>query len=122
MARILVVDDSKTQSHAAVKMLERNGYEVIVAENGRQGVEYAKSESPDLIIMDVVMPEMNGFQATRAIFKDEKTRHIPVVLCSSKDQQTDIIWGQRQGAREYLVKPVKEMDLISTIKNLLSLT
>ncbi len=119
MRRILLVEDSPTQAYATTKVLERNGYEVIVAENGKVGIEYAKTQSPDLVIMDVVMPEANGFEAARKISRNEDTGEIPVVMLSSKSQLTDKLWALRQGAMGYLVKPVQEKELVDTIDNLL---
>jgi len=113
MARILVVDDSPTEVHQLAEILRRHGHDVISAETGRQGVQLAESEQPDLILMDVVMPEINGFQATRQISRSEHTRHIPVIIVSSKDQDADRVWGERQGARGYLTKPVRESDLMA---------
>lgn len=116
--KVLVVDDSPTDAHVLTEILEKNGYAVISAANGEEGVEVAKSEKPDLVLMDVVMPGMSGFEATRAISKDPDTSHIPVIICSSKDQETDKAWGLRQGARDYLVKPVDEKALMGKIKSL----
>jgi twitching motility two-component system response regulator PilH len=99
-------------------LLKKRGYEVIVAESGEQGIEKAKSGQPDLILMDVVMPGLNGFQATRAITREESTKHIPVIICTTKDQETDKIWGLRQGAKDYVTKPLDETDLIEKIKAL----
>ena len=112
---ILVVDDSPTERHVLVELLSRNGYQVITAENGEEGVEKAKRELPDLILMDVVMPGLNGYQATRTLTRDEATKHIPVIVCTSKGQETDRIWGLRQGALDYIVKPVNGEDLLSKI-------
>jgi twitching motility two-component system response regulator PilH len=119
MKRILLVEDSTTQAFFTTRVLEKNGYEVIVATNGEEGIEYARQMSPDLVIMDVVMPGANGFQATRAITMNVKTRHIPVVMLSSKDQTADKVWALRQGAVNYLVKPVQEKELIATVGQLL---
>jgi len=91
---------------------------VIHAASGEEGVEAAKRDQPDLVLMDVVMPGLNGFQATRAITREETTKHIPVIICTTKDQETDKIWGIRQGAKDYIVKPVNAADLISKIKAL----
>lgn len=112
---VLVVDDSPTERHVLVELLTRNGYQVITAENGEEGVEKAKRELPDLILMDVVMPGLNGYQATRTLTRDEATKHIPVIVCTSKGQETDRIWGLRQGALDYIVKPVNGEDLLSKI-------
>lgn len=119
MAKILVVDDSQTQLKAIIKMLQKNGYETIFAEDGESAVAMARSELPDLILMDVVMPGLNGFQATRHITKTESTQHIPVIMLSSKDQETDKVWAERQGAKGYLIKPTSEAELIAAITKLL---
>ena len=97
MARILIVDDSPSQLVGLKRIVEKLGHQVITAEDGSAGVEAAKREIPDLILMDVVMPNLNGFQATRTIAKDAKTSHIPIVLVTTKDQETDRVWGMRQG-------------------------
>jgi twitching motility two-component system response regulator PilH len=112
---ILVVDDSPTERHFLTEVLVQNGYQVITAESGDEGVDKAKKQLPDLIIMDVVMPGMNGYQATRTLTRDEATRNIPVIVCTSKGQETDRIWGLRQGAIDYLVKPVNAKELLSKI-------
>ena len=118
ISRILVVDDSPTERFFISDLLVKNGYLVSMAENGEEGVAQAKQTLPDLIIMDVVMPGMNGFQATRALSKEDTTKNIPVILCTTKGQETDKVWGMRQGARAYLVKPVNPNDLLSQIKTL----
>ena len=115
MARILIVDDSSTQIAGIAKTLSKKGHEVITAEDGVQGVEKASSEKPDLILMDVVMPNLNGFQATRQITKNPDTKHIPVIMLTGKDAETDRVWAERQGARDYLVKPPDEADLLDKI-------
>lgn len=116
--KILVVDDSPTERAFLEGLLVKAGYSVVVANSGEEGVEKAKADLPDLILMDVVMPGLNGFQATRAITRDDSTKHIPVFICTTKDQETDKIWGMRQGAKDYLVKPVNSAELISKIKAL----
>ena len=120
MARILVVDDSPTEMFRFKEILTKNGFEVIEASNGADGVTLAQAELPDLVLMDVVMPGVNGFQATRQIARGESTKHIPVVIVSTKDQDTDRVWGKRQGAVDYLTKPIDESELISLIKQYLS--
>lgn len=115
---ILVVDDSPTDRHVLSRMLTNNGYQVGTAESGEECVLKIKQYMPDLVLMDVVMPGINGFQATRMLARDDETRHIPVILCTSKDQETDKIWGLRQGARAYITKPVKIEDLLQQISNL----
>ncbi|MEI2781912.1 MAG: response regulator [Candidatus Competibacter sp.] len=115
MARILIVDDSPTQTLSLAKILKKNGHDVMTAKDGAEGVEVAKAELPDLVLMDVVMPRVNGFQATRQITKNPSTSHIPVIIVTTKDQETDKIWGERQGAKGYVIKPVEEAILIDTI-------
>jgi len=119
MAKILIVDDSQTQVQSLIKILTKNGHETITAEDGDSAVSVAREELPDLILMDVVMPGLNGFQATRHITKTEGTQHIPVIILSSKDQETDKVWAERQGASGYLIKPASESDLMSAINKLL---
>lgn len=119
MSKILVVDDSPTEIHHFKEMLESMGYEVITAENGRDGVKMAVSEQPDVVLMDIVMPDMNGFQATRQICRGAETQHIPVIIVSSKNQETDKVWGQRQGASGYITKPVDTEELVSVMKALM---
>lgn len=115
---VLVVDDSPTDAHVIAEALTRNGYNVMQAGSGEEGITIAKAEKPDLILMDVVMPGMSGFEATRAIAKDPETSHIPIIICSTKDQETDKAWGLRQGARDYIVKPVKEAVLLEKLSSL----
>ncbi len=119
MANILIVDDSPTELHVLTTMLEKHGFSVSSANNGEDGVEMAKADKPDLILMDVVMPGMNGFQAARQISSDPDTSNIPIVIVSTKDQETDKMWGLRQGAKGYVTKPAQEKELISMINSLL---
>ena len=119
MARILVVDDSPTDTHEMVNMLANDGHQVLTAATGSDGIALASAELPDVILMDVVMPDMNGFQATRQITRAAQTSHIPVVIVSSKNQVADRVWGERQGAREYLVKPLDHKVLLQTVNTLL---
>ena len=111
MARILIVDDSPSQLEGLKRMVEKLGHQTLTAVDGAAGVEATKRDKPDLVLMDVVMPNLNGFQATRAISKDPNTSHIPVILVTTKDQDTDKVWGMRQGAKAYVTKPVSEADL-----------
>lgn len=113
--KILVVDDSPTERFALNEFLAKKGYYVVTAESGDEAIAKAKSEAPDLILMDVVMPGMNGYQATRTLTRDEATRHIPVIMCTSRGQETDKIWGMRQGALDYLVKPLNLDALLTKI-------
>ena len=113
--KILVVDDSPTERFFLQDLLTKKGFNVVTAENGEDGVAKAKSEMPDLILMDVVMPGLNGFQATRQISKTPETANIPIFMCTTKDQETDKVWGVRQGAKDYLVKPVNADELFAKI-------
>jgi twitching motility two-component system response regulator PilH len=120
MAKILIVDDSPTEVHVIQTILQKNGHEVVVAVTGEEGVVTAKDEMPDLVLMDVVMPGINGFQATRQLSKQTETANIPVIIVTTKDQETDKVWAMRQGAKDYIVKPVKEKALIEHINMVLS--
>jgi len=115
MAKVLIIDDSPTELHLFQGMLEKNGFDVLLADSGEEGIRQAQVSHPDCILMDVVMPGMNGFQATRKLTQDRGTRDIPVIMITSKDQETDKIWGMRQGAVEYIVKPVAAPDLVARI-------
>ena len=113
---ILLVDDSKTELHFLSELLAKRGYGVRTAENGEEAMRRLGEEKPDLILMDVVMPGQNGFQLTRAITRDPRFIDVPVIMCTSKNQETDRVWGMRQGARDYIVKPVDADELVSKIK------
>ncbi len=113
MALILIVDDSPTEVHVMQKALERHGYKTAAAADGAEGVRLAREMVPDLIFMDIVMPGMNGYQATRTLANDPKTRTIPIIMVTSKGQETDRIWGLRQGAIDYMVKPVSPDQLVA---------
>ncbi len=119
MPLILIVDDSPTEVHAMKTILERHGYQIVSAAEGAEGYEKARQLKPDLIFMDVVMPGVNGFQATRKLASDPDTKQIPVVMVTSKDQETDRIWGMRQGAIDYLIKPVSAEVLLSKARSAL---
>ncbi len=120
MARILIVDDSPTELHVLTGILQNAGHEVLTAADGEKGLAAAKAELPGLVLMDVVMPGLNGFQATRKLKRDPKTQHIPVIIVTTKDQDTDREWGMRQGAKDYLVKPVEAGALLEKVKALLA--
>ena len=119
MAHILVVDDSATDQYVFKKVLEKNGHQVPVAKDGEEGVNLAKQLEPDLILMDVVMPVLNGFQATRELARSDSTRRIPIIMVTTKDAESDVQWAKRQGASAYIVKPAKEGRLIECIGRLL---
>ena len=120
MKRVLVVDDSTTETYQISSILSKHGYEVVSADTGERGVAIAKTEAPDLVLMDIVMPGINGFQATRQLNRDPKTKSIPVVMVTTKNQDSDREWSRKQGAKGYLVKPVPEKELISTIETILA--
>jgi len=113
--KVLIVDDSPTERLFLTEMLSRQGFTVSTAENAEEALIKVRSVAPDLILMDVVMPGQNGFQLTRTLSKDPATQNIPVIICTSKNQQTDRIWGLRQGARDYITKPVKPDELFEKI-------
>ncbi len=119
MALILIADDSPTEVFVLTKILEKHDHQVIVAENGIQVLDLARRKRPGLILMDVIMPDLNGFQTTRQLTKDPDTQTIPVIMISTKDQETDKLWGLRQGAKGYLTKPVSETTLIQEINRIL---
>lgn len=120
MARIMIIDDSPTDTHVLEEILRKHGYTTVTATSADEGIETVKDIRPDLILMDVVMPGLNGFQATRELTTNPDTSAIPVILVTRKDQQVDRMWGMRQGARDYLVKPVKETVLMSLISETLA--
>jgi twitching motility two-component system response regulator PilH len=114
--KIMIVDDSPTERAFIEGVLKKSGYEVLAVASGEAAVARSATEQPDLILMDVVMPGLNGFQATRLIMHGERTKHIPIIICSTKDAETDVIWGLRQGAKDYLVKPVTERALLDKVR------
>lgn len=116
--KILIVDDSPTERYYLTDILVKNGFSVSTAENGEEALLKIKADKPQLILMDVVMPGANGFQVTRAISRDPELADVPIIICSSKNQETDRIWGLRQGARDYLVKPVDPEKLLAKIAEL----
>jgi twitching motility two-component system response regulator PilH len=113
--KILVVDDSPTDRQFLTELLSKNGFSVATADSAEDAMAKVKQSRPDLVLMDVVLPGQNGFQATRTLTRDEATKNIPVILCTSKGQETDKVWGMRQGARDYIVKPVNQADLLAKI-------
>jgi twitching motility two-component system response regulator PilH len=120
MSLIMIVDDSPTEVHVMRTALEKHGFQTMSAADGTECLTLVKEVQPDLIFMDVVMPGLNGFQATRTLSRDPKTRSIPVVMVTTKDQESDRIWGMRQGAVDYLVKPVDASDLVAKANEVLS--
>lgn len=119
MAKILIVDDSPTEVNFVKSILFKAGYEIVLASSASEGIKKADEEMPDLILMDVVMPGMSGFQATRKIRLNQKIKHIPILMLTTKDQPVDKIWGLRNGANQYMIKPPKESELLSTIVQLI---
>ncbi len=119
MARILIVDDSPTELHVMRSIVEKNGYAAVTAATAEEGIELAKKTHPDLILMDIVMPGLNGFQATRQLSRAPETKTIPIIMVTTKSQETDRVWAQRQGAKDYIVKPVKEAIVLKKVKALI---
>lgn len=115
MSKVLIVDDSPAQLYSLRKMVEQGGYKTVVAESGERALEMAANELPGVILMDVIMPGMNGFQATRQLGRNAETRNIPVIMVTSRSDETDRVWGLRQGARDYVTKPVNAATLLSAI-------
>lgn len=115
ISKVMVVDDSATERHVLGDILGKQGFQVVYAESGEQAIANSKTELPDLILMDVVMPGLNGFQATRAITHDDATKHIPIIICTTKGQETDKVWGLRQGAKDYITKPIIAEELLGKI-------
>lgn len=118
--KVLIVDDSPTERHVLEQIMIEAGFQIITAASGEEGVAKVKAELPDLVLMDVVMPGMNGYQATREIAKNKLTAHIPVIICTSRGADTDKIWGLRQGAHEYLVKPITKQVLLQKVQKLMA--
>ena len=119
MARLLRLEASPTDTAVLTQLLERNGHQVLSSGSAEDGIEVCRREKPDLVLMDVVLPGMNGFQATRALSRDADTKEIPVLIVSTKGMDTDKAWGLRQGAKDYIVKPPREDELIARINGLL---
>ena len=113
--KILIVDDSPTDRQYLLELLSRRGYECVTAEGGDDGVAKSKTEKPDLILMDIVMPGTDGYSATRTIMRDEATKQIPIIMCTTRNQETDRIWGLRQGARDYVMKPIDSNELLAKV-------
>lgn len=117
--KVLIVDDSPTERHVLEQFMKEAGFSIVTASNGEEGVAAAKAEKPDLILMDVVMPGLNGYQATREISRAAETKGVPVIMCTSRGADTDKMWGLRQGANEYLVKPIKKDELMAKVNALM---
>ncbi len=119
MANILIIDDSPTDVRVFTTLLERAAHQVVAVSTAEEGIERVRADMPDLVIMDVIMPGMNGFQATRTLTRDPKTQSVPIVMITTKSMETDRVWGLRQGARAFITKPVNEKELLACINDLL---
>ena len=120
MKQVLIVEDSPTELHILTSIMEKHGFTVTVANNGLEAIDKVKTSHPDIILMDVVMPEMNGFKATRTLKKDDSSSHIPIIMVTTKAQETDRVWAMRQGVDAYLNKPVDEKELMKTVNELMT--
>ncbi len=119
MANILIIDDSPTDVQVFTTLLERAGHQVAAVHSAEEGIERVRVQLPDVVIMDVIMPGMNGFQATRTLTRDPATAKVPIVIITTKSMETDRVWGLRQGARAFITKPVNEKELLACINDLL---
>lgn len=119
MASILIIDDSPTDVRVFTTLLERAGHQIAAVNTAEEGIERVRADLPDLVIMDVIMPGMNGFQATRTLTRDPATANVPIVMITTKSMETDRVWGLRQGARAFITKPVNEKELLACINDLL---
>ena len=119
MANILIIDDSPTDVRVFTTLLERAGHQVQAVHSAEEGIERVRAQLPDAVIMDVIMPGMNGFQATRMLTRDPATASVPVIIITTKSMETDRVWGLRQGAKAFITKPVNEKELLGCIDNLL---
>lgn len=118
ITKVLIIDDSKTETLFMTELLQSNGFSVRAAENAEEAFKSLAEEKPDLILMDVVMPGQNGFQLTRAVNRMPEYSDIPIIICTSKSLETDRVWGMRQGAKDYITKPVNSVELFAKIKAL----
>ncbi len=119
MALVLIADDSPTDQHILSRALQQQGFETVMAEDGEEAIRLAEQRAPDVILMDIVMPGMNGYQATRRLAQNPATAAIPIVIVSTKKQEADRVWGLRQGAVSYLTKPVSDDDLVAAVRSAL---
>lgn len=119
MAKIIVIEDAKTESLVISRILTNRGHTVLSAEDGAEGLSLVQKELPDLVLSDIVMPKMDGFQVCRKVKRGSTTSHIPVVLISSKSEDTDKFWGMKQGASDYLNKPISEEALLASVNSAL---
>lgn len=120
MSKVLIVDDSPAQLYSLKRIVEKGGLETVTADSGEMALQLASSEMPSVILMDIVMPGMSGFQATRRLTRDEITRDIPVIFVTSKTEESDKVWGMRQGASDYITKPVNPNHLLTTIREVMA--
>lgn len=117
MAKILIVDDESFFSQPIKMFLERNGHEVFVAADGMEGLNKAREVKPDVILMDLMLPALNGYQVSRMLKFDEEFRHIPIIICSAKDTEKDREMGKQSGADDYVTKPISPVELVKIIEN-----
>ncbi|MCU0536365.1 MAG: response regulator [Hydrococcus sp. Prado102] len=119
MSEVLVVEDSPTQQQIILDLLKNSGLKVTIVQDGVEALEHVQKFNPNLVILDIVMPRMNGYEVCRRLKSDPKTKDVPVILCSTKAEEFDRYWGMKQGADAYIVKPFQPVELLGTIKQLL---
>ena len=117
MLTILVVEDTPSTRDLICNYLRKSGYQVVEANNGKDALTKALNQKPDIVVTDVIMPEMNGFELCRSLKKNPDTQNLPIVLCTSKNQNIDRMWGMKQGANIYLTKPFTEEQIIQAVKS-----
>lgn len=119
MSEVLVVEDSPTQQQIILDLLKNSGLKVTIVQDGVEALEHVQTSNPKLVILDIVMPRMNGYEVCRRLKSDPKTKDVPVILCSTKAEEFDRYWGMKQGADAYIVKPFQPVELLGTIKQLM---
>ncbi len=119
MSKVLVVEDSPPQREMISSLLKDSGLSVTSAGDGIEALEQIQQDRPDIVVLDIVMPRMNGYELCRRLKDNPKTKELPIVMCSTKGEEFDRYWGMRQGANAYIAKPFQPQELVSTVRKLL---